>query len=139
VEKVCERVIIIDKGRIKLDETMKAIEAREPSYVIEVSGPYSTVLKFLSEQSEVTSVEPKKQSGDWTEFELKARDRKDPRESLASKVVAKGWPIRRLELKRVNLDALFNEVVRSRHVPPTSAPIPVAPIIAPEPNKTPAV
>src|SRR5262245_459572 len=36
VEKVCERVIIIDKGRIKLDETMQSIEAREPSYVIEV-------------------------------------------------------------------------------------------------------
>ena len=33
VEKVCERVIIINKGKIELDETMKAIAAREPTYV----------------------------------------------------------------------------------------------------------
>jgi ABC-2 type transport system ATP-binding protein len=133
VEKVCERVIIIDKGRIKLDETMKSIEAREPRYVIDVSGPYSTVLKFLGEQSEVTSVESKKQMGDWTEFELKARDRKDPREALAAKVVAKGWAIRRLERKPVKLDELFDEVVRSRYAPTTPATQ-----TATEPNKTPA-
>ncbi len=95
---------------------MKSIEAREPSYVIEVRGPSESVLKFLREQSEVTSAEVVSHGGDLTEFELKARERKDPRESLASKIASKGWHIRRLDLKRVNLDALFNEVVRSRHL-----------------------
>jgi ABC-2 type transport system ATP-binding protein len=113
VEKVCERVIIIDKGRIKLDETMKAIEAREPSYAIEVRGPADTVAGFLREQPELTSVEIKPH-GEFTEFLVKARDRKDPREALATRVAAKGWSIRKLELRKVNLDALFNDVVRSR-------------------------
>jgi ABC-2 type transport system ATP-binding protein len=132
VEKVCERVIIIDKGRIKLDETMKSIEAREPSYVIEVRGPTEAVQKFLSEQSEVTAVESHPRDGELTEFVVKARDRKDPREALAAKVAAKGWGIRRLELKRVNLDALFNDVVRSRY----AVAAPVAPPT--EPEATPA-
>jgi ABC-2 type transport system ATP-binding protein len=127
VEKVCERVIIIDKGRIKLDETMKAIEAREPSYAVEVRGPAAAVTKFLQEQPELSSVDAKPH-GEVTEFLVKARDRKDPRESLAAKLSAKGWGIRSLELRKVNLDALFNEVVRSR--------VPQEPV--PEPNQTPA-
>jgi ABC-2 type transport system ATP-binding protein len=138
VEKVCERVIIIDKGRIKLDETMKSIGAREPSYVLEVRGPHEQVAKFLSEQSEVTAVESKARDGELTEFVVKARDRKDPREALAAKLAAKNWSIRRLERRPVNLDDLFNEVVRSRYAAaaaPGAAPGADAPI---EPGKTPA-
>jgi ABC-2 type transport system ATP-binding protein len=136
VEKVCERVIIIDKGRIKLDEPLKAIESREPSYLIEVRGPADAILKFLREQSEVTSVEAHPRGDDLTEFEVKARSGADPREPLAAKIVAKGWSLRRLEQRKVSLDAIFNEVVRSRHAI-TSAPT-AAPPPAPEPNKTPA-
>jgi ABC-2 type transport system ATP-binding protein len=131
VEKVCERVIIIDKGRIKLDETMKAIEAREPSYAVEVRGPSEAVTKFLQEQPELSSVEARPH-GELTEFLVKTRNRTDPREGLAAKLAAKGWGIRKLELRRVNLDALFNDVVRSRSIPPQ------APEQSPEPAQTPA-
>jgi ABC-2 type transport system ATP-binding protein len=120
VEKVCERVIIVDKGRIKLDETMKAIEAREPSYSVEVRGPAEAVTQFLRDQPELAAVEAKPH-GDLTEFLVRARDRADPRESLAAKLAARGWGIRNLELRRVNLDALFNEVVRSRAPEPEPA------------------
>ena len=138
VEKVCERVIIIDKGRIKLDETMKAIEGREPSYAIDVRGPAEAVTKFMSEQPDLSAVEVKARDGDLIEFEVRARDRKDPREALASKLIAKGWAVRRLELRKVNLDALFNEVVRNRYAaeaPAAPAPEPPAPT---EPTQTPA-
>src|SRR3954463_12503845 len=73
VEKVCERVIIIDKGRIKLDETLKAIESREPSFIVEVRGPGDAILKFLREQNEVTAVEARPHGENLTEFEVKAR------------------------------------------------------------------
>ncbi len=132
VEKVCERVIIIDKGRIKLDETMKAIEAREPSYVIEVRGPADVITAFLKLQSDLSSVETKSHDGDLIGFEVRAKDGKDPREALAAKLIAKGWGVRRLGLRRVDLDALFNEVVRNRYAP---AP---APAVAPAPEPAPA-
>lgn len=121
VEKVCERVIIIDKGRIRLDETMKAIESREPSYWIEVRGPADAVLAFLRDQPELASVEEKGRQGEFLEFEVRARDRRDPRESLAAKIIAKNWGLRRLELRRVNLDTLFNEVVRRGYSTPVDA------------------
>ncbi len=138
VEKVCERVIIIDKGRIKLDETLKAIEGREPSYIVEVRGPAQVVTAYLRELPELTSVEAKPHGDDLTEFEVKAKDRKDPREGLATKLFAKGWGIRRLEQRKVNLEAMFNEVVRRRTATaPTPAPEPTPPA-PPEPTKTPA-
>jgi ABC-2 type transport system ATP-binding protein len=138
VEKVCERVIIIDKGRIKLDETLKAIESREPSYIVEVRGPTETVLKFLHDQPELTSVEAHPHADNLTEFEIKAKDRTDPRESLAAKLIAQGWSLRRLEQRKVNLEAIFNEVVRTRNaVEPIPEPGSTEPAL-PEPTKTPA-
>jgi ABC-2 type transport system ATP-binding protein len=135
VEKVCERVIIIDKGRIKLDETLKSIENREPSYLIEVRGPADAVTKFLQEQPELSSVQARSHGSDMTEFEVKAKDRKDPRESLAAKIIGKNWSLRRLEQRKVNLEAMFNEVVRNRE---RAAPAVEPPAGPTEPDKTPA-
>ena len=137
VEKVCERVIIIDKGKIKLDETMKSIESREPSYAVEVRGPTDAVGTYLKGLPELSSVEAHPH-GELTEFVVKTKDRSDPREALASKLIAKGWGVRRLELRKVSLDAMFNDVVRSRYTAPTAAPAPAPTEPPPEPNKTPA-
>jgi ABC-2 type transport system ATP-binding protein len=111
VEKVCERVIIIDKGRIKLDQTMKAIEAREPTYVVEVRGPAETVTRFLQEQPELASVEAKPVDGELTAYEVHTRGGRDLREELARRLAARGWGIRKLDIRRVSLEALFTDVV----------------------------
>ena len=135
VEKVYDRVIIIDKGRIKFDETKKAIDSREASYLLEVRGPVDTVTAFLRDQPELASVEVKPIEGDLTGFELRSRDRKDYREVLAARVAAKGWGLRRVEVQRPSLEAIFNDVVRQRQETQVAAPEPLAPT---EPDKTPA-
>lgn len=144
VEKVYDRVIIIDKGRIKFDETKKAIESREASYLLEVRGPADAVTAFLRDQPELASVEAKPIESDLTGFELKTRDRKDHREVLAARVAAKGWGLRRVEVQRPSLEAIFNDVVRRRQQAetapepaPTGSPEP-APAAPTEPDKTPA-
>lgn len=141
VEKVYDRVIIIDKGRIRFDETKTAIEAREASYLLEVRGPVETVTAFLRDQPELASVEAVPVESDLTSFELKTKDRKDPREALAARVAAKGWGLRRVEVQRPSLEAIFNDVVRRRERAET-APAPTAPTEpappATEPDKTPA-
>ena len=130
VEKVCERVMIINKGRIKFDDTMKSINAREPTLVVEVRGPAEAVTAFLREQPELASVTAKTTEGEVTSFEIKTRDRRDQREELAKRIAAKGWGIRRLDLRRVSLDDLFGAVVKQ-----DAAAIAVA---APEPAPSPA-
>jgi ABC-2 type transport system ATP-binding protein len=121
VEKVCERVIIIDKGRIELDETMKAIEGREPTYVLEVRGPQETVRKFLQEQPELAKVDVKAMDGDLSTFEVHTRGGKDLREELARRIAARGWGIRKLDVRRASLDELFSKVVLKPRGTPAAA------------------
>lgn len=140
VERVYDRVIIVDKGRIRFDETKKAIEGREATYLLEVRGPADEVTAFLRDQPELASLDAKPVEPDLTGFELRTRDRKDPRELLAARVAAKGWGLRRVEVQRPSLDAIFNDVVRRRErvsVAPIPAE-PAAPAGASEPDKTPA-
>lgn len=111
VEKVCERVIIINQGQIKLDETMKSISNREPAYVVEVRGPGEAVTKFLQEQPELVSVQAQPSGEDLTTFEIKTKGSRDLREELARRLMGKGWGIRQLGVQRVSLEALFSAVV----------------------------
>ncbi|VTU01379.1 abc transporter : ABC-type multidrug transport system, ATPase component OS=Singulisphaera acidiphila (strain ATCC BAA-1392 / DSM 18658 / VKM B-2454 / MOB10) GN=Sinac_5947 PE=4 SV=1: ABC_tran [Gemmataceae bacterium] len=123
VEKVCDRVVIIDKGRIKFDDTLKSISDREPTVVAEVRGPGEAVTRFLQDQPELLSVAAKGTDGDLTTFEIKARDpRKDVREELAKRLVGRGWGVRRLESRRVSLDDLFSAVVFREADPAATEP-----------------
>ena len=69
VEHSCERVIIVNKGRIKFDDTLRSIGDREPVLQLEVRGPSDAVTKFLQEQPELATVEAKHHDGDLTTFE----------------------------------------------------------------------
>ncbi len=134
VEKVCERVIIINKGRIKFDNTMKSIASREPTLEVEIRGPAQQVEKFLQDQPEVASVSAKATGGDLNAFSLRSRDQhKDLREELAKRILAKGWGLRRLDLRRESLEDLFTTVVlrdseteAAVPAPSESEPTPVA-------------
>jgi ABC-2 type transport system ATP-binding protein len=134
VEDSCERVIIVNKGQIKFDNTLKSISDREPVLQLEVRGPSEAVTKFLHEQPELSSCDVKSHDGDITAFEIKTKDRKDQRELLAGRILNKGWSLRTLDLKKVRLIDVYTSVVmaKSEPAPPTPAP----PI--PEPETTPA-
>ncbi len=111
VEKVCERVIIIDQGQIKLDESLRQIEERKPLYVLEIRGPRPEVAAWLRQWPDLQVVEEQALDGQLTRFQLQTHDRRDPREELARQVIQRGWSLRRLDIQRVSLEALFAEVV----------------------------
>ncbi|HEX4607666.1 MAG TPA: ABC transporter ATP-binding protein, partial [Urbifossiella sp.] len=73
VEKVCERVIIINKGQVKFDDTLKSIAQREPVHQVEVRGPEEAVLRFLRDQSDLTSVDAGATVDGVTTFEVKTK------------------------------------------------------------------
>jgi ABC-2 type transport system ATP-binding protein len=128
VEKVCERVIIINKGRIKFDDTIKSFELREPSVAIEIRGPVDAVTRFLQDQPELYSVSSKPIGDDLSEYEVKMKDRhKDFREELTRRIAARQWGIRKVDLKRESLIDLFRTVVigQSEPQPPTPPQPPV--------------
>jgi ABC-2 type transport system ATP-binding protein len=124
VEKVCERVIIIDKGQIKLDESLQRIAQRKPTYVLEIRGPRAEVGQWLRQQPEVAVIAERALEPEFTAYEIHSQDGKDPREELAHRLISqnittgKNWGLRRLDVQRINLEALFADVVlrRSREV-----------------------
>jgi ABC-2 type transport system ATP-binding protein len=131
VEKICERVIIINKGQIKFDDTMKSIENREPTLLIEIRGPADAATRFLQEQPELSSVVVKPVDDSLTLFELKSKDKhKDFREELARRIASKQWGIRRLDIRRESLENLFAAVVLRQSEPaappPTQPPEPIS-------------
>ncbi|MBX9582860.1 MAG: ABC transporter ATP-binding protein [Gemmataceae bacterium] len=111
VERVCERVVIINKGRIRFDDTLRSIAGREPVLQVEVRGPGEQVGAFLRDQPEVAAITANPAGEGLTAFEVRTRDRRDLREALAARLASKGWGVRRLDLKRHSLEEVYTDVV----------------------------
>ncbi len=114
VEKVCDRVIIIDRGKIKFDDKLSQFATKQPMLVVEIRGPLGDVQKALKQLDGVTSVRDGAADDGWTTFELQLGHDKDPREQVARKMAEKGWGLRRLELRRERLEDTFMKVAYQR-------------------------
>ena len=126
VEKVCERVVIINRGRIRFDGTLKGIAAREPVLQVEVRGPGEQVGAYLRDQPDVAAVAATPAGPDLTAFEVRTRERQDLREVLAGRLTSKGWGVRRLDLKRHSLEEVYTDVVLRPEAAAQAAPAPEA-------------
>jgi len=136
VEKVCERVVIINKGRVRFDDTLRSINDREAVLQVEARGPAAELAQFLREQPEVAAVEARPIEADLTAFDIRTKDRTDHREALSARLAAKGWPVRRIDLKRASLEDVYTSVVL-RQDEPAAAPADAPP--APAPDSAPTV
>lgn len=109
VEKVCDRVIIIHRGRIRFDDKMSSVATQAATVVVEAKAPDSATesLRTLNGVTDATVVGHR---DGWTEFEMKSAERADPREAIAALVASKGWGLRRLELRREKLADIYMRV-----------------------------
>jgi ABC-2 type transport system ATP-binding protein len=114
VEAICERVIIISRGTIRWDGKLSRLAEQVPVLVMEVRGPAEDVTAFLEHQPGVKKVTPRSLEDGLTGYEIEQERGRDLREALAKQVVDKGWSVRRLDLRRKNLEALYTDVVLSR-------------------------
>jgi ABC-2 type transport system ATP-binding protein len=114
VEKVCDRVIIIHRGRIKFDDKLSQFANKQPLLMVEVRGPLGEVQKALKQLDGVTDVRDGAADDGWTTFELQLGHDKDPREQVARKMAEKGWGLRRLEMRRERLEDTFLKVAYQR-------------------------
>ncbi len=113
VEAICERVIIINKGRIGLMQRLDEIEAHS-AILVEVRGPTDQVTNALKHVKGVQSVQGKQVEDGVSSFEVRTTDDEDVREPLAQAVQQKGWHLRRLERKRRRVEDAFFDVLRAQ-------------------------
>jgi ABC-2 type transport system ATP-binding protein len=112
VEAICDRVIIINRGTIRWDGKLTELAKQTPRLLVEVRGPVEAIQSWLKQESGVEQVFCRNIEGDLHEIEIETNSKTDLRESLAQRMIQKGWVLRRLDLRRQHLDDLYMEVVR---------------------------
>jgi ABC-2 type transport system ATP-binding protein len=115
VEDACDRVIIINRGRIGLDKKLTDLAAASPIILIDVRGPRDQVTNVLETTEGVEQVKAPMHSGDLTSFEITTRKDEDLREALSLRLAKNGWAIRRLDLRRPKLEDHFVDLVLHDH------------------------
>lgn len=110
VEAVCGRVIIIAGGRVALDDRLENLRV-DNVLTVEARGPIDGVRKILSATPGVASVRTLGEVDGAASFELRLAPGADPREEVASRLVAGGWPPRALSARRSSLEDRFVDAV----------------------------
>lgn len=110
VEAVCGRVVVIAAGRIVLDQSLEDMRG-EATIVVEARGPADAIRGALETMPEIHRVTRLDRDGDLAIVELASERGLDVREQVGLRLSARGWPIRRLDLRRGSLEDRFTEVV----------------------------
>jgi ABC-2 type transport system ATP-binding protein len=111
VEAICERVIIINAGRVGYSRSLAEIE-EEAIILLDVRAPTDAVMGAVRNISGVAQVAPRGGEDGITAFEIRAQDNRDLREDISKTVSQKGWLICRLDRKHRKLEDAFFDVLR---------------------------
>ena len=115
VKAVCDRILIINEGKIVADEKTENIESAirgNRSLVIRIDGPSASVLSALKKISGVVYAEisHKHEDGSAT-YILESQNNIDVRKPIFYMLAQNSWPILSLEYKGSNLEDIFISVV----------------------------
>jgi ABC-2 type transport system ATP-binding protein len=130
VEQTCERVIIINKGKLVATDTVQNLQARArgvESIVLEVEGRESaldpnTVQHRLETVSGVSRVVLKDKVQQRSIFEVESLKDRVIRGDLARAVVESGWNLNELRPAAMSLEEIFLQLTGAESTEPEAAP-----------------
>ena len=105
VDAICDRVLIINKGEIVLDEQLESLR-KSQKQIIEVSFDYRLETEALKR---IPNVEKVKNTHDF-EYEVHVKGKKDLRPAIFDFAYDNGLRILKLQLKNKSLEELFNNL-----------------------------
>ena len=110
-EAICQRVLIIDKGRIVADDTPQALSDRTMSgqVVVEMQGERDQIRNALGRLDGVRRVNLHESNG-WHRFSLATAAGADVREAVFRTAVERGWRMRELTRMRASLEDVFHRL-----------------------------
>jgi len=106
VEQVCERVFIIDRGRVVADGTPEALRAKlvgNPSLAVELKGANGSARTALEALPGVVGISERGEG----RYLLEHAAGSDPREAVFQMVVERGWVLLALTPQRASLEDVF--------------------------------
>ena len=132
VESVCDRVLIIDRGRIVAEGTpadLRAKLAGAPVVHVAIRGsvPAREALQGLDGVAALDVDETPEE----TRVRVVCVQGSDPREEIFRTAVASGWVLRELSREAMTLEDVFVRLTRQEEAPAASSEAPAAPSEAP--------
>jgi ABC-2 type transport system ATP-binding protein len=114
VEEVCQRVIVINQGRIALSDRLSNLQ-RDCVIALEVRAPAEQVENLLKHTEGVVkatrlTLDSRDQPDGIAAFEIRTVDERDLRLAISERIMKQGWTIRRLDLRRRTLREHFMRV-----------------------------
>lgn len=109
VEMICERVLIINEGRIVASDTpdnLVGLMKGNLQVVIEVKADLDAAKQKLMEMDGVARVSGS-YIGQWCRLSCECQKDADVRDRIARAIVEQGWPLRELSAQRRNLEDVF--------------------------------
>lgn len=117
VQAVCDRVIIINRGKIVADDTAENLSANmsdDHRHLVTIEGPENEVYKTLSTipgMKEVTTLGNR--GNGMFEYSLEAKEGVDIRKELFKRMAGRNWPIMALKSTELTLEDIFLKLVSS--------------------------
>jgi ABC-2 type transport system ATP-binding protein len=112
VEMVCDRIMIIDKGKIVAMDTpanlVKQLKTGS-SLVLEIKGNGEKIKESLSRIDSVNSVSFR-EKGDANEFFVKGSGEKDLREDVFRCIVKDNYILREMKRQTITLEEVFHQI-----------------------------
>ena len=108
VEAICDRVIIIDKGKIVADKKLDHLISEDKQQIIEVEFDYKIEEQAIAKIENLVSF---KNTHDMT-WELTFKAEKDMRPAVFDFANANGLKTLQLNQKNKNLEAIFREITK---------------------------
>ena len=125
VQAVCDRILIINKGRIVADERTENINrAAEGTrrYEAMICGPQREVLNLLRNRPDIAFAEAlPARDGDAYGYRIEAKPGMDMRKGLFRALAEKGWPLIGLEAMGMSLEDVFISIVDQASAPAAKA------------------
>jgi len=110
IEAVCQRVIIIHRGRVSSDRPLRELASLD-EILVEVHGPTEQVKNVLQTTDGVEEVSALGQEGGVASFEIRTKGGKDLREAIAQRISRNGWGIRQIDARRRTVEEHFLDLV----------------------------
>lgn len=119
VEAVCDRVLVLSRGRLAFDGTLEAARTSR-TIEIEVRGPSHPLLNAIRGVIGVESARlvrtipnPNDPENPVQLVEIEPRGQHDPREDIAKVVLRHNWGLQRMDRARSSLETRFLEIARA--------------------------
>ena len=115
VQATCQRVIIINAGRLVAVDTPENLTARLQGHAtvyLQAEGPAEQVRDKLERVAGVVAVKPHGPPDGRPAFEIEVAKGRDVRAELARAVVHGGWPLLELRTMGLSLEEIFLQLTR---------------------------